>query len=278
MMSSEEILSPNEVLLHHFQRTDGMQKNRYVYKKGTPFEIIVALDVVPQTAQEYFDLALKTEVEANETKIADEEIREFYQELSAALPSQTLLQESLLIAVKKAESVFFMKTKKANKIYHEKLLKVDIITNPKLEQEMLQDMLCEVNAAIIQQGDLIRNAIVAYGIEKRKLEKANESHTLFEKVINFKNTPKSLFVNNLLLDAAMAGHVWASVLIKAQLREIRLGNGVSIWLPRKLLAHELYKLKADLENNHDGYYYRSESPEHAKKISENLFSSQECLL
>jgi hypothetical protein len=278
MLSSEEILSPHELLLHHFQRADVMQKNLYVYKKGTLFEVYVTLDEVPQTAQDYFELALKTEVEVNQTKIADNEIQEFYQELSAEMPTAAVLHQNLLLTIKKAEAVFFMKTKQANKIYHEKLLKIDVEANSKLAQEFLQDMLFEVDAAIVLQGDLIRNAIVTYGIEKRKLEKANESHTLFEKVINFKSTPRSLFVSNLLIDAAMAGHVWSSVVIKAQLREIKLRSGQSIWLPRKLLAHELYKLKADLEKDHDGFYYRTESPEHAQKISENLFSSQECLL
>jgi hypothetical protein len=277
MMSTEEILSPNEMLLQHFQRADEMQKNRYVYKKGTPFEMVVTLDKVPQTSQDYFELALKIEVEANEEKLADAEMQQFYQVLASEMPNQAKLQENLLIIVKKAETVFFTKTKNANKTYHEKLLQKSIVGNAKLEQEILQDMLSEVNAAIIQQGDLIRSAIVTYEIEKRKLEKANESQSLFERVINFESTPKSHFVSNLLIDAAMAGHVWASVVIKAQLQEIKIGKGVSIWLPRKLLPHELQLLKADLEVNHDGHYYRAESPEHAKKISENLFASQDCL-
>ncbi len=278
MLSTDEILSPQALLLHHFQRADVTHENLYVYKQGTPFEVYVTLETAPLTAQDYFELALKTEVEVNQTKIADGEIQEFYQELAADLPTAAVSHQNLLLAIKKAEAVFFMKTKQANKIYHAKLLKIDVEATPKLAQEFLQDMLTEVDAAIEQQGDLIRNAIVTYGNEKRKLEKALESHTLFEKVINFKGTPRSLFVSNLLIDAAMAGHVWSSVVIKAQLREIKLCHGLSIWLPRKLLAHELYKLKVDLEKDHDGFYYRTESPEHAQKIIEVLFSTDKLLL
>jgi G3E family GTPase len=277
MFSSQEILSelPQDSVPQHFTLAEKIHPNPmlhyFLYKQGTPFEASMMLGSMPQTPQDYFELAQVVLQEHKYLDSMDSEMEDFYKNSLRELGSEQELKDGFESRLSNAEQIFFEKVKLANKNYQEQLkeLEDDICDDKKaVRDKVLKEMLYEVNAAIEIEGKAVETIIREYQTDKNKLKILRSSHQMFRSIGSLES--KSHLYTNLLLDAALAGHEEAGKQLQSHLQEIHFGKDISIFLPRKLLPSEIQRLCKDLLEQHEGNYYRATSAIIAKKVHDIL--------
>ncbi|MDR3490801.1 MAG: hypothetical protein P4M12_02015 [Gammaproteobacteria bacterium] len=277
----------------------------WIYKKGTPDEVSIALSVCPRTSSDFYELAIallyhSTYKGANvwlnaqhptdipvgsseddltffsmlrhQREIVEQHFHERVHQADIQFKAdcQLIANESNSIGV---DNITFRFAQAKNK----ELLSIRIAKNTREEQlfRMLgaEQVLNDFNLKSKKALPFDRHDDLNHSDSKQDFLKLNVRRNSAElsKRLMDAATKKQKFSYDLLIDAAIAGHPKAA----EELEFVKLNNvdNIQISLVKHFkTADEFEKLAYDLKNNGgEGTYYFMENPNDAKKLSEKLF-------
>ena len=258
------------------------QTKYYIYKQGTPDEFYIVLYSRPETDIQYYNLAVALRdnlcVDWLPAQLTVEEVEQlekdddFYSKfLTNPFPDIFSRSHIFYIHMLKPLVGDLLKQKKyieANKDLHQEQKKELIDSLFSRFQAREKEVFADATKNLETEVSYYNSVMPRMGKAKKFFHELARVETLSKQT---HQQQLQQFIDNLMLDAAIAGLPEAIREVKTTLHLFNNKDGIKIWLPKKFGSRsELEMLAMDLVKRPEGNYYRMEKPQLAQRLSDIL--------